>query len=238
MHAAARKETVTAEADIYIRAENIRKTYRTKHGEVEALKGASLTVRAGESVSLTGRSGCGKSTFLYIAGLLEPATSGGIALKGKECGHLSESARTKIRKEYLGFIYQFHGLLSDFTALENVLAPFMIAGKVTKEHEERAAALMERTGIYHRRSHMPKELSGGEQQRVAAARAMIKKPAILLADEPTGNLDDTSAGVITEAAFRYCEEEKAAFLCVTHNTGLAAQCASRYRLEDGVIHAA
>lgn len=234
--AAHNERDISAAPEYILEARHITKTYVTKHGHVSPLNDASLAVTRGETVSLTGRSGCGKSTLLYILGLMEPTTSGEIYINGRDCTHISERQGTALRGKHLGFIYQFHGLLGDFTAEENVLAPFMIKGAVTSEAKERAEALLHRLGIYERRNHMPKELSGGEQQRVAAARAFIKKPDILLADEPTGNLDEKSARIIMDTALSFCQEEQTSFICVTHNNSLADECASRYEILDGKVY--
>jgi lipoprotein-releasing system ATP-binding protein len=219
--------------DLLLEAKGLRKSYVKQSDKVAVLDGANLTVRAGETVALTGASGCGKTTMLYILGLLDRADGGELYFEGKPCHTLSERKRTEIRRQSLGFVYQFHGLLADFTAFENVLMPFLVQGGATAEERGRAEALMEKLGVAHRKDHAASELSGGEQQRVAVARALAKRPRLLLADEPTGNLDEKNAADVMEAIFGFCAEHDAALVCVTHHPELARQCGSRYVLEGG-----
>ena len=216
-------------------ARQLKKSFAKKTGKVEVLKGVDLTVHAGESVALTGESGCGKTTLLYLLGLLDRADDGDVTVLETKTHGLSEAKRAKIRRENMGFVYQFHGLLPDFTAVENVLMPYSIHGGVDTEAKIRADALLEHMGVAHRRDHPATELSGGEQQRVAVARALAKRPKLIFADEPTGNLDDQNADGIMETLLEYCHDYGAALICVTHNVRLAAQCKKRYLLAEGLL---
>ena len=178
---------------------NVVKTFKQGASKLEVLKGVDFAIAPGEIVALIGPSGSGKSTMLQIAGLLEKPTKGDVWLDGQRCSKLGDNARTNLRRDYLGFVYQYHNLLGDFSAAENVALPQMIAGIGQKVANERAKWLLNRMGLGKRLSHRPSELSGGEQQRVAIARALANSPKLLLADEPTGNLDPrTSDGVFLE----------------------------------------
>ncbi|MFO0500397.1 MAG: ABC transporter ATP-binding protein [Pseudomonadota bacterium] len=213
--------------------ENITRRY----GEVEVLNGASLTLQAGEAVAIVGPSGSGKSTLLQVAGLLDPPDSGTVTVQGKNLALLRDDARAALRNAACGFVYQFHHLLREFTALENVLMPAVIAGKVTPTQRKRAEGLLKTVGLTHRMQHLPSQLSGGEQQRVAIARALMNKPKLLLADEPTGNLDPQTAAEVTDALFTLIDQEGMAALIVTHNPTLAARCHHSYTMQGGVLAA-
>lgn len=188
------------------------------------LKGADLTLRSGETVALVAPSGTGKSTLLHIAGLLEHPDEGEVLVNGTSCNGLSDDRRTAIRRNEIGFVYQFHHLLPEFSALENIMMPQLIAGLPRAEAAERASALLDYMRIGHRGSHRPTELSGGEQQRVAIARAVANAPLILLADEPTGNLDPETAGYVFEALEALARQSGLAALIATHNHELAQRC--------------
>jgi lipoprotein-releasing system ATP-binding protein len=198
---------------------------------IEVLRGVDLTVARGEIVALLGPSGSGKSTLLQAVGLLEGGFSGSIAIAGEEAAQLDDDGRTRLRREAIGFVYQFHHLLPDFTALENVLLPQLICGG--SEGQERAAALLGRLGLSERLDHRPAQLSGGEQQRVAVARALANRPALVLADEPTGNLDEATADRVLAEFLRLVREESAAALVATHNERLAARMDRIVRLHEG-----
>jgi len=202
---------------------------------LEVLKGADLSVAGGEIVALVGPSGAGKSTLLHIAGLLERPDEGRVSLNGRDSGGLSEDERTRLRREHLGFVYQYHHLLPEFSALENVVLPQMIAGVPRREAAKRAATLLDGLGLTPRLDHRPAQLSGGEQQRVAIARALANRPKVLLADEPTGNLDPATAGLVFDELLRLVRETGVAALIATHNPDLARRMDRAVTLEDGLL---
>lgn len=200
------------------------------------LNEASLVVERGEIVALLGPSGSGKSTLLQIAGLLEPPTAGRIVIDGAEAGTLGDAERTALRRHKIGFVYQFHHLLPEFTALENVILPQMIAGISRGAAQERGASLLRSVGLAERLSHRPAQLSGGEQQRVAIARAIANQPALLIADEPTGNLDPHTADDVFALFLSLVREQKMAALVATHNLDLARRMDRVLHLRDGRVH--
>lgn len=202
-----------------------------RYGELEILRDVSLSVKEGERIALVGPSGSGKTTLLQLAGLLDTPTSGTIAIAGKETTSLSEEKSTLLRREAIGFVYQFHHLLPEFSALENVRMPLRIAGQQDKD--KRAQALLERVGLNERISHRPGELSGGERQRVAICRALIHSPKLVLADEPTGNLDEAKADEVFALLTELAKETGAGVVVATHNLELAAQLDVTYRLHLG-----
>ncbi len=202
---------------------------------IEVLRGVDLTVGAGEIVALLGPSGSGKSTLLQALGLLEGGFTGSIRIAGDEASKLDNDGRTRMRREMLGFVYQFHHLLPDFTALENVVLPQLIQGATTEAARERAANLLGALGLSQRLDHRPSQLSGGEQQRVAVARGLANKPALVLADEPTGNLDEATADVVLDEFLRLVRGEGSAALIATHNERIAARMDRVVRLHDGVL---
>ncbi len=199
------------------------------------LKGANFTMRSGEIVALVAPSGTGKSTLLHIAGLLEKPDAGEVFVNGESCGHLNDDRRTAIRRSDIGFVYQFHHLLPEFSALENIMMPQMISGLPQGEARERAKQLLDYMRIGHRADHRPAELSGGEQQRVAIARAVANAPMVLLADEPTGNLDPETAHYVFDALEALVRQSGLAALIATHNHDLAARMDRRVTLSDGQI---
>ena len=199
------------------------------------LKGANFTMRSGEIVALVAPSGTGKSTLLHIAGLLEKPDAGEVFVNGESCGHLNDDRRTAIRRSDIGFVYQFHHLLPEFSALENIMMPQMISGLPAAEARERAKQLLDYMRIGHRADHRPAELSGGEQQRVAIARAVANAPMVLLADEPTGNLDPETAHYVFDALEALVRQSGLAALIATHNHDLAARMDRRVTLSDGQI---
>jgi lipoprotein-releasing system ATP-binding protein len=211
------------------------RTYRTEAGDLPVLRGVDLTLRAGEIVALMAPSGVGKSTLLHLAGLLEQPDGGSVIVEGRNAGALSDAARTAIRRDTIGFVYQFHHLLGEFTALENVVLPQMIAGTSRMAARERAGALLAAFGLQARADHLPGKLSGGEQQRVAIARALANAPKVLLADEPTGNLDVATAGVVFDELLGIVRHQNLAALIATHNPDLAARMDRIVTLRDGRI---
>jgi lipoprotein-releasing system ATP-binding protein len=215
--------------------EGVRRSFQQGGNRLEVLKGVSLGIEPGEIVALVGPSGSGKSTLLQIAGLLEPPDQGSILVAGQDCGKLNDDGRTKVRRHALGFVYQFHHLLPEFSAQENVMLPQMIAGKSRGEAREHANALLGRLGLGERLSHRPARLSGGEQQRVAIARALANAPKVLLADEPTGNLDGHTADHVFALLVEVVRERNVAALIATHNPELAARMDRTVRLADGVL---
>ena len=202
---------------------------------VEVLKGVNLAVQPGEVVALVAPSGGGKSTLLQIAGLLDTPTAGTVSIEGKVFSGLDDSARTDARRRLLGFVYQFHHLLPDFTAEENLAIPLMAADQSKPQALIRAAELLARVGLTERRTHQPSELSGGEQQRVAICRALANNPRVLLADEPTGNLDPDTAGRVFDMLLEVVRETGLAALIATHNHDLAARMDRTVRLEGGLV---
>jgi lipoprotein-releasing system ATP-binding protein len=208
-----------------LQATNIVKNY----GALQVLKGVDIQVSAGEMVSIVGSSGAGKSTLLHILGTLDTADEGQISLHGQAIHLLSGKALAAFRNRHIGFVFQFHHLLPEFTALENVCIPGWIAGTSKKDVQQRAAQLLEQLGLKDRLQHKPQQLSGGEQQRVAVARALINKPSIIMADEPTGNLDSTRAEELHELFMQLRSEYQLSFLIVTHNELLA-------KMSDRVLH--
>jgi lipoprotein-releasing system ATP-binding protein len=207
-------------------------------GRLEVLKGVDLALVPGEVVALVAPSGAGKSTLLHIAGLLEHADGGTIRVGGQDCSAMSEAERTRTRRLKLGFVYQFHHLLPEFSALENVMLPQIIAGAPKAKAAERARDLLGRVGLGQRLDHRPAELSGGEQQRVAIVRALANRPAVLLADEPTGNLDLRTADLVFDELLRLVRTEGLAALIATHNPDLARRMDRTVTLADGRLVAA
>lgn len=200
---------------------------------IHVLRGVDLTVAKGEIVGLLGPSGSGKSTLLQAVGLLEGGFGGSIQIAGSEAAKLDSHGRTLVRRDYLGFVYQFHHLLPDFNATENVVLPLLIHGSTREAAEARATSLLTTLGLGHRLTHRPSQLSGGEQQRVAVARALANKPALVLADEPTGNLDEATAEIVLAELLRLVREEGSSALIATHNERLAAKMDRVVRLYEG-----
>ena len=212
---------------------DLRRSFTQGDVTIEVLRGINLSVRPGEIVALLGPSGSGKSTLLQAVGLLEGGFEGSIRVGGKEAASLDNDQRTNLRRDMLGFVYQFHHLLPDFNATENVVLPQMIRNRSRAEANERAAALLGALGLGHRLTHRPSQLSGGEQQRVAVARALANKPALVLADEPTGNLDEATADVVLGEFLRLVRGEGSAALIATHNERMAMKMDRVVRLHEG-----
>ncbi len=216
---------------------SVRKVFHQGGVELTVLDSIDLSLAPGEIVALVGPSGAGKSTMLHVAGLLERPDGGSVLIEGRDCGGLSDEHRTLLRRRALGFVYQFHHLLPEFSALENVMLPQMIAGVARREARDKAAALLERVGLTTRLSHRQARLSGGEQQRVALVRALANDPKILLADEPTGNLDHTTATSVMAILIEVVRASGLAALIATHNLELAARLDRIVALEDGRLRA-
>ena len=212
---------------------NISRTYRTGAESLTVLNGAELALRAGEIVALLAPSGSGKSTLLHLAGLLEKPDGGAVIIDGVDAGKLPDQSRTQIRLRRIGIVYQFHHLLAEFTALENIAMPQMIAGVGQGAAQARAMELLDKFGLAARAGHLPGKLSGGEQQRVAIARALANRPALLLADEPTGNLDVATANVVFEELLRVVRSENVAALVATHNPELGRRMDRQLTLRNG-----
>lgn len=214
---------------------NIQRTYHQGGGGLHVLRGACLALARGEVVALVGPSGAGKSTLLHIAGLLERPDAGEVLFNGQDCGGFDDDKRTELRRGRLGFVYQFHHLLPEFSAVENIIVPQMIAGVKKTTARKRAMELLDSMGLAARADHRPGKLSGGEQQRVAIARALANNPAVLLADEPTGNLDpDTADGVFTQLV-ALAKQHGLAALIATHNPALASRMDRTVRLQHGLL---
>jgi len=211
------------------------KTYREGDMETEVLKGVSFSLKSGELASIIGSSGSGKSTLLHVLGALDDTTSGHVTFRGEQLDQLSSNKQAQIRNQYIGFVYQFHHLLADFSALENVAMPLLIGGSKVADAKEQARALLEKVGLGHRIEHRPAELSGGERQRVAIARALVNKPALVLADEPTGNLDHATALSIYDLMRELNQESGTAFLVVTHDGELAGKMDRQLHMQDGLL---
>jgi lipoprotein-releasing system ATP-binding protein len=211
----------------------VKRTYQTGTTTLSVLKGVDLDVMPGEIVGLIGPSGSGKSSLLHAAGLLERPTEGTITIAGQDCSKLSERARTLTRLSSIGFVYQFHHLLPEFTARENVAMPALIAGKGKAFAGDRAVELLTQLGLAERLDHQPAQMSGGEQQRVALARALTNRPQLLLADEPTGNLDPDTAAQVFQALFDLARDQGVSALIATHNLELARYMDRVFALRDG-----
>lgn len=221
------------EKETVLELKQICKSFRQGSQKLDVLTGVDLEIKSGEIVALIGPSGSGKSTLLQIAGLLETPSSGEIYLNRQNCSKLGDGLRTLLRRDFLGFVYQYHNLLPDFSAEENVMLPQLIAGRKAKAARERAAWLLERLNLGSRLRHRPAEMSGGEQQRVAIARALANAPKLLLADEPTGNLDPKTSDVVFAELLNIVKETGLSALIATHNMELASAMDRKVRLEDG-----
>ena len=223
------------ETNVIVRADQLKKSYQMAKGELPVLKGITLEIASGEILSIVGPSGVGKSTLLHVLGALDRPSSGKVEIDGIAAHELSEEKMAHFRNEKIGFVFQFHHLLPEFTALENVLMPALIAGRSIGQSKEKGETLLQSVGLQDRMNHRPNELSGGEQQRVAVARALMNNPKLILADEPSGNLDRESSEKLHDLLFRLCDEKKQTFVIVTHNEQLAARSHRTIKMFDGKI---
>ncbi len=218
-----------------LQCRQLTKRYNQGGLDVEVLKGVNLSIGAGERVAIMGASGSGKSTLLHLLGGLEKATGGEVVLDGVNLNKVNATSLAKLRNKSLGFIYQSHHLLGEFTVLENVAMPLLIGGQSVKQARVRASELLHRVGLGHRMEHKPGEISGGERQRATVARALINKPGVILADEPTGNLDSKTADQVYQLMLELNQELNVSLLVVTHDHDLAAKMGKVLHMEDGVI---
>src|SRR5215469_5226214 len=228
-----REGRTAVETNLVLELRDVRRVFRLAGTELRVLNGVDFALRPGEIVALVGPSGAGKSTLLHVAGLLERSDGGAVLIGGENCGGLSDERRTLLRRSEIGFVYQFHHLLPEFSALENVMLPQMIAGIARRRARRKAAELLDRVGLTPRARHRPARLSGGEQQRVAIVRALANDPRILLADEPTGNLDHATGDNVMKTLLNLVRQTGLAALLATHNLDLARRLDRIVALEDG-----
>tara|TARA_A100001037_G_scaffold257819_1_gene244672 strand:+ start:71 stop:769 length:699 start_codon:yes stop_codon:yes gene_type:complete len=221
-----------AKSKTIVQLDNVCRSFQQGSRTIEVLKNVSINVEAGESVGILGPSGSGKSTMLHIVGLLEPPDSGHVFLDGLNSSLMKDHDKTILRRKYLGFVYQFHHLLSEFSAIDNVILPQIIAGRSKKEARDRSKLLLEKVGLISRSEHKPGQLSGGEQQRIAIARALANKPKLIIADEPTGNLDMETAEKVTDVLFEILASEAVGAIVATHNPELVARLDHAFSLPE------
>lgn len=221
--------------EVILECKDVAKSFQKDGQRTNVLRGINLSLHAGDMISIVGSSGVGKSTLLHVMGTLEPITSGHIYFQGKDITRYSQAELARFRNRELGFIFQFHYLLQEFTALENVLMPALVAGERREKYEDMAKELLEEVGLGHRITHRPGELSGGEQQRVAVARALIMNPKIILADEPTGNLDSENAEKVKDILLGLNESRGVTLVLVTHDQSIADEFPRQILMRDGRI---
>jgi lipoprotein-releasing system ATP-binding protein len=223
------------DSQLILQCQNLTKVFKQGDNEIVILNGLNLQVKAGETISIMGSSGSGKSTLLHLLAGLDKATSGDIIFNNQNLAKLEDNKICQLRNQKLGFIYQFHHLLPEFTALENILMPIIIHGKVSKEKNSYALDILAKMGLSKRINHFPGQLSGGERQRVAIARAVINNPLLIFADEPTGNLDNTTSNQVLDIFLGLQQELKTSLVIVTHDTQVAQKTNTQYRLLNGVL---
>ncbi|WP_162599155.1 lipoprotein-releasing ABC transporter ATP-binding protein LolD [Shewanella algidipiscicola] len=228
--------TQQQDKSLLLQVNNVSKRYHEGSIDTQVLQGVNLDVYRGEQLAIVGTSGSGKSTLLHIMGTLDQPSSGTVTLLGEDLYRLSAARQAKVRNQDLGFIYQFHHLLPEFTALENVAMPGLIQGRPRQEVEQQAKALLERVGLSHRLQHTPSEMSGGERQRTAIARALINQPKLVLADEPTGNLDAASGEAVYQLIRELGSQFGTAFVVVTHDPKLAERMDRQLQMQDGLLY--
>jgi len=221
---------------VVVEARGVERTYESAAGGVPVLQGVDLCLRVREALAIVGASGAGKSTLLHLLGGLDRPTAGQVTVGGRSVVDLPSDELAAVRNRQIGFVFQFHHLLREFSALENVMMPGLIAGRGRRESRDRARALLAEVGLGHREGHRPGQLSGGEQQRAAVARALVNEPVVLLADEPSGNLDHHTSEHLHDLLFRLREDRGLAMILVTHNAALAHRADRILKLEDGVVH--
>ncbi len=222
--------------DVVLACHQLAKTYQDGERTVEVFNNLNFTIQAGESVAIMGASGAGKSTLMHLLGGLDQASGGQILLKGKDLSQLSANKRGQLRNQHLGFVYQFHHLLPEFSALENVMMPLLIGKSGKNEAKQKATAVLEQVGLAERLTHRPAQLSGGERQRAAIARALVMQPDCILADEPTGNLDEKTAQSVMDMLLALNKANNTALVLVTHDMAIAQQMQHIYELRMGDLH--
>jgi len=229
-------KNISASSAPILHCQQLGMTYTEGPNDVEVLSGINLTIEEGERIAIIGASGSGKSTLLHLLGGLDLPTRGSVWINGQEMSGVSDKRRGDIRNQYLGFVYQFHHLLPEFTAIENVAMPLLIRGVDSIEAKQAASELLSEIGLSHRLQHRPIELSGGERQRAAIARALVTEPSAVLADEPTGNLDEKTAQTVFEMMLELNQRIGTSLIMVTHDTSLAAKMDKVYHLENGTLN--
>jgi lipoprotein releasing system ATP-binding protein len=220
----------------FIEVKNLKKIYQTEEGKVEALKGVNFSMEKGDMIAIMGPSGSGKSTFLHLLGAIDIPTEGEIFIKGKNIYKMKDDEKATFRNKNIGFVFQFHYLLPEFTALENVMIPKLLYEKNEKEVRKNAIEILEKLNLGDRLNHKPSQLSGGQQQRVAIARALINNPDIIIADEPTGNLDSENTKTVMEIFKKLNTEKKVSIVIATHDIDIAKYCYHTYYMKDGVLY--